>query len=188
MIRRPLHNLPGVLSLALLASVLALWARSYARTDTFDLHHAAHRVGLCSDHGRLTVAWVRAPTLANASGAEVQWLWPTGPSSAGPAGSPLAWLGFARGKVPVGRPVPVLGRLPLLASMFTTSVPADDVQAPWWALAAAAAAGPCIRLRAAVRRRRRGNRGLCPECGYDLRATPGLCPECGTIAEGAAGP
>ena len=27
--------------------------------------------------------------------------------------------------------------------------------------------------------RRRLRAGLCPECGYDLRATPGRCPECG---------
>lgn len=31
-------------------------------------------------------------------------------------------------------------------------------------------------------RHERAAQGLCPACGYDLRATPGRCPECGNVA------
>ena len=49
-------------------------------------------------------------------------------------------------------------------------------------LLAVAAVLPAWRLAAVARRRRRGRAGLCPACGYDLRATPGRCPECGPLA------
>jgi hypothetical protein len=56
--------------------------------------------------------------------------------------------------------------LPLLASCL---VPV------WWFIA--------YRIRA--QRRDRVRRGLCPECGYDLRASTGRCPECGTTIPAA---
>lgn len=56
----------------------------------------------------------------------------------------------------VGLPIPLLM---LLASLLPLSrVPAI---AAW------------------ARRQSRRKRGLCPSCGYDIRATPDRCPECG---------
>ena len=47
---------------------------------------------------------------------------------------------------------------------------------------AATAILPVVSIgRFAWRRRRTRHAGTCPECGYDLRATPGRCPECGTV-------
>jgi hypothetical protein len=71
----------------------------------------------------------------------------------------------------------------------------DAERAGAWAVLAASALLPalwlgCVVLIATpiaarrVTRGRRRSRGLCLECGYDLRATPqGVrCPECGNIA------
>ncbi len=45
-------------------------------------------------------------------------------------------------------------------------------------LAASVTASVTMRVRG-WHRRRRATLGFCPDCGYDLRATPDRCPECG---------
>jgi hypothetical protein len=58
----------------------------------------------------------------------------------------------------------------------------------YWLAAAALAALPSLqvsRLVRSVRLRRRTRAGLCPACGYDLRATPDRCPECGAVPDPA---
>jgi hypothetical protein len=46
--------------------------------------------------------------------------------------------------------------------------------------------GVRIWVRPSLQERRR-RLGLCPTCGYDVRASPERCPECGTVAERAGG-
>jgi hypothetical protein len=56
------------------------------------------------------------------------------------------------------------------------------VWVPHWLLLLLFGLTPAARAVAAARRSLRRANGLCPRCGYDLRATPGRCPECGAEA------
>jgi hypothetical protein len=45
---------------------------------------------------------------------------------------------------------------------------------------------PTLWLALRLRKRMRKSPGLCPTCGYDLRATPDRCPECGATPQPVA--
>jgi hypothetical protein len=54
---------------------------------------------------------------------------------------------------------------------------------PFWTLTTITALPPLAWLARRVRARRGSHRsGVCPTCGYDLRASPDRCPECGNVA------
>ncbi len=64
-----------------------------------------------------------------------------------------------------------------------------DLSLPYWCLASATATLPGVWFglwRGRWRRQRRAALGLCPTCGYDLRASPDRCPECGAVIKPAS--
>ncbi len=50
---------------------------------------------------------------------------------------------------------------------------------PYWFILLLMALVPAVYWLDTRRRQRRRRKGLCPRCGYDLRASSGRCPECG---------
>jgi hypothetical protein len=77
----------------------------------------------------------------------------------------IDWRNFTRGGGAVGVPLYI----------------ERTVSIPYW-LPTSIAILACWSIGRADRRERtRQRRGLCPACGYDVRATPDRCPECGFV-------
>jgi hypothetical protein len=61
-----------------------------------------------------------------------------------------------------------------------------EISVPFWLPLLFAGALPVWFASTTWQWRRRARLGLCPHCGYDLRATPGRCPECGHVPQAPA--
>jgi hypothetical protein len=187
-VKRHLLNLVTTLSQLLLVMVCALWVRSYFDSDyagwhawTYDLTQPGNKenrvFGAGTGGGVAVVGHVRVLR--------------AGPMAA-PVRASSGW--FVNGRL--GQEWPLDGyfsaagerwhRFRLLRMNFPPNRPTGGMRGwvvtfPLWAAAVAAALPAALCTTAVLKRSRRRSSGLCPQCGYDLRATPERCPECGTV-------
>jgi hypothetical protein len=166
--KRRLFNLAAAVSLVVFIAVAALWVRSY--WEGYALRYVAQP----PEGPLLTWTYVARGTI---------WV---GRMESGRYSPGWGFERFPRpGGVSYTRellPGPILGfgYMPWTApgSMY-------GIAMPLWSVLLCAVPLPAWRMMRTLQRRARRTGGLCPTCGYDLRATPqgGRCPECGTVPQ-----
>jgi hypothetical protein len=192
--RRRLLNLLTALSLLLCVGVGVLWVRSYWRMDQAFVARNGRLVWVGSLRGRVDFVCVNGwPGVvgprwhASASGRYM-----IEPVLAGRTPSTWRRLGVALERGTAVTPTDADGRaywnpplyIPRVVRSWSGVLAYRSVDLPWFGIAAVTAVLPAtqvVPLGRRLRGRRRSSRGLCPGCGYDLRATPGRCPECGGV-------
>ena len=164
--RRRLFTILSMLSLILCLATFALWARSYWQYDvlTYDYVHPPGpwtRWFLTSNSGVLTFARGDYTVPGDSS----RGLYFHSSSAYRPITGTLGFAWDNHNSDP------------------TVNFMRYSLDFPHWSLATLLAIAPIFWFFGPrVRRAKRHRLGLCPSCGYDLRATPDRCPECGTPA------
>ena len=178
--RRRLLNRLTVLSLLLCVAVLASWAVCFRTPHSLPLYRSGTERRLMFVGG-----WVQA---WNTRRLDVTHLRPDSSRTWWPVDlGRTEWPPVKRLVAFRGSEVPV--EVPASGGRYVrTGIEAHVVAVPHWLVAGllVAAAPGAFAFVSSRRRHRRAAAGLCPRCGYDLRATPGRCPECG-VASGIAG-
>jgi hypothetical protein len=175
--------------------LLALWARSYWRTDALDVRVTFRpvdpdgfywrHVKLWSSRGGYILRWERHTFTAARPADHPPVDWITAPVGEHyDYGSDEQWLPLhffqAEYGATGGGSVRRDGRDPKSPETGSVSYIGDWFHFPQWTMVLALAIPMAVILTRRLRRRRRRRAALCPECGYDLRATEGdRCPECG---------
>lgn len=160
--KRRLSSIVSAISLMLCLATGVLWVRSYWTLDYLSKHSSFWLVMVTSERGRLDISTSRyqQPLQMDIGYAPI------------PEGLLPPKLDYDPGWSPLGFDVVNVEK----AWGHTVAV-----GIPHWFASVFSAVLP-VRWFWKWRRDRLAKRkGLCPQCGYDLRATPNRCPECGTV-------
>ena len=165
--KRRLFTLLSALSLLLFVALVVLWVRSYFVGDVLRHLDATTWTDCASSSGWFYVTVGDAGSSGSRYSGP-RWLWhSTAPAEV--AGDRVAKRGMSvRGH----RFASFEWIRADYGERFVTIV------IPYWCPAFAALGAGTLLLW----HRPRTRPGLCPACGYDLRATPNRCPECGHVA------
>jgi hypothetical protein len=192
-VRRHLFRMLSALSLLVFVAVVVLWVRGYFVADELEYGYFDHQpytrverlghgcvlhLGHVSGRYRLaklmkrTVEWPEQRHFGPGPNGE-RWVL-AHPPSGWITGHPDDWSSsFKRGRVLTFE----------YGTHYSPTAPTLRwfVTFPDFVPAVATAVLPALWLVRALRVRRRSRHGLCPTCGYDVRATPERCPECGHV-------
>jgi hypothetical protein len=164
-VKRRLVTLAAAISMVLCMATLTMWGLSYWRFQGIIYYEADRGRGIQNVFGEVQIVTVRFRALGVVPPEKLGWSFENREADEALKLSPVleeakSLFGFAFASVDH----PPDYRLRAIAI-------------PHWFLALLFTILPAIRLRIAVRSRQ--STGHCPQCGYDLRATPERCPECG---------
>jgi hypothetical protein len=179
--KRRLLNLLTAVSLLLCVATASLWFRSRGRVDSLSRRSELRRLMIANR----PIGFYFALITPDQPQQPEPWRWETRAVD-GREGAALSqfgsragfrWGSFRSGSSPSELYIDNAFRIrrgvaPALVRF---------VLVPHWFLVVVFVVPPVLRVPYVARRRWRSHRGLCPRCGYDLRATPGRCPECGTV-------
>ena len=162
---------------------IAQWARSYWWVDKIAHGYSYQYHGIHSANGVVSYYGTRHHYTTSALAATTPYWWRNS-HPARPEADPLAGIkgcgfemfgiGYASFTAPEDM---VIGPGGLMARVGVIDV--LEFSFPYWLIAVVSGLAPAVQIVRFAWRRRRSKLGLCPACGYDLRATPDRCPECG---------